>query len=340
MVQKKLRASEIRTASGDEFKLIPLSEIHVDYDWNSRGGKWRDLKRDDAGNILLSGAEDDHHEFAAMVKSMIQHGQRDPVCVRPNPDKRTAGKKPYTLVYGFRRFAAIEEAAKQTKNKEPVIKAVVRELDDMQARLENTRENTERENLRPADLAVAAIGIRREAIAKRVQLTEAAIGEAIGRSQPYTGKLLTIAGGLIAGSTEGLDPELFKMWRESPVEIDVYKVWAVAKMPREKQREAFQKLVSASAGKGKKGNGEKSGPDRDNLLGKVSAVSQTLAVLEGNTIIDTVDADELFTTDNVKLLLDTKWDKWTPEDIEYVAAGAKDAFEKKRLELKAALGGM
>src|SRR5258708_531278 len=113
---------------------IPLSAIHADPNRNARSGKWK-----------LDSGFDEESAVAGLKDSVRVCGVKDPVKLRPTPD----ADRPFALVSGFRRYAASEELKLET------IPGVVREMTEAEARLENTRENTARTDLKPADLAWA-----------------------------------------------------------------------------------------------------------------------------------------------------------------------------------------
>lgn len=107
------------TASGITLD-IPVSNIFVDSHFNCRGP------------FLLQ----DVQELAAQIK---RTGQLQEVIVQPCSD---AAGKPYRLIAGFRRYAAIARILKWK-----TIRANVVEVDEVGAKTLNLIENLERENL-------------------------------------------------------------------------------------------------------------------------------------------------------------------------------------------------
>ncbi len=67
------------------------------------------------------------HSIVKLAESIAERGQDDPIVVRLNPTK---SKEKYSVVDGFRRYEATMRNAKGDKS--ATIRAVVRELSDMQ----------------------------------------------------------------------------------------------------------------------------------------------------------------------------------------------------------------
>lgn len=110
---------ESSRSQAPEVKMIPIADIFIDDEWNSRG------KINPQSCIELS-------------KSIKERGLLQPVMVRPMED----GPKPWSLVQGFRRLMACRI------NKMTEIAAQVRRgLSDIDAAVINLEENIEREGL-------------------------------------------------------------------------------------------------------------------------------------------------------------------------------------------------
>jgi len=101
---------------------VPLTSVAVDLAWHARSGA---RKRD-------SGFEAES-AFEELKESIRTCGVKDPVKVRPV----AGGERPFALVSGFRRYGACEELGLEA------IAALVREMSDTEARLENARENAQ-----------------------------------------------------------------------------------------------------------------------------------------------------------------------------------------------------
>lgn len=210
-------------------KNIEISKIVADEKWNVRSIGWKQSSGDETA-----------HDFDLLVASIKEHGVQTAILVRPNPKKADT----FLLVAGFRRLAAATAAGLK------VIPATVKELSDAQARAENIRENTEREDLGVADLV---FGVKElDAAMAPKSMTETELGSAIGKSQTYAGKLRKLAHGLTA--------DVLKKWRESRVAIKYADMLVIAGLDAAKQAEAFAKLVgSKEEGEEEKGKSGKAG---------------------------------------------------------------------------------
>lgn len=205
---------------------IPLSEIFVDTDWNSR------LKLDGG-----SGGPDPAHEQSIdeLAASILVEGQITPVLVRPNKgvvhsDGKTTNH-PYILVCGHRRYAAIQKNVGSLDGEKHTIRAEVKDLDDVKAREYNLLENTGRHDLNPAD---TAYGIQ-EYLKVNPNATQATIAAFLGKNQGYVSRLLTIA--------TKTQPGVFNDWRKSGCKLPVLDMVEIAKMPKADQRKAYDAMT-------------------------------------------------------------------------------------------------
>jgi hypothetical protein len=141
-----------------EVKAIPLSDIDVDVDWNSRS----------PGSILASASETDEESTGldGLEANILRHGQDTPVDVRlvVEPFYKFTDK-PYSLVAGFRRFSVVakingDDTLKATISgnlipglENGTIRAAVHPpMTEQDAFLLNARENTNRDQLTPPDV--------------------------------------------------------------------------------------------------------------------------------------------------------------------------------------------
>lgn len=177
---------------------VPLTSIAVGLAWNARSGAW---KRD-------SGFEAES-AFEELKESILACGVKDPVKLRPLAD---GGERPFALVSGFRRYGASEELGLAT------IPAVVRAMNDAEARIENTHENTARCDLKPPDLAWAV------AESAKLGLSDTDIARAIGMTQQYVSKLHRIM--------RDVAPAVTTRWRSSVCLVTVDAMYALRKAPR------------------------------------------------------------------------------------------------------------
>jgi len=216
------------TVAKDQISYIPLSSIVAKFEWNGRylGGG------DTPAWTLDSGSEEEVNDFTALKMSIADRGQDTPVTVRPKGPK-------FELVEGFRRFRALEELAKEKGDKNAVIKALVREYDDLEARLANARANTERDGYRPADLCWLVGQVALEYSRKKVKATQQALSSDFGITQPYLAKLL--------GICSDLDPLILESWRQSFRDMAVTSIYEISRLARNEQKKAWENLQLQSA---------------------------------------------------------------------------------------------
>ena len=125
-------------ADNNAIVVIPIAEIEVKHDWNSRSGK-----------LTVDSGDEECQEFSDLMTSIQVKGQDTPVEVRLSGKAET----PYQLVKGFRRTCAISALAEKDGRVKPEVRAIVRDLDEVTAREENLLENVTRQNLTPPDFA-------------------------------------------------------------------------------------------------------------------------------------------------------------------------------------------
>lgn len=205
----------------DVIKHFLLSDIFVDYEWNSRSKAEITEINDAVVDTTVGGQHQPQGaKFEDFMMSFFDRGQDTPVFVRKvEGGKSLAGKKtdkPYELVSGFRRYTAIERlnapgaeikigdgdkaevfnfakrAGELKRNIVPntangTILAVVRDLDPLQARLLNARENTQRKNLSTPD----TVRLVQELAAAK--MNQVKIATELGIGQPYVSRLSRIA---------------------------------------------------------------------------------------------------------------------------------------------------
>jgi hypothetical protein len=210
-------ATDKLSISEDEIKHVPLSDIFVDFDWNSRS----------LVNVLSEHSESKDGEgtgITGLTKGILLDGQDEPVILRTTKDGfyRKNVKEPYALVAGFRRYEAIrrlnspkgptksgdtevpgeisaelakliENRKKESKTVVPntadgTLRAIVRTLTEGEAKVLNLRENTNRDDLTTPDLMMAVKGI-----AEGQKLTGGQIADRLGKSQGHIDQLLRIS---------------------------------------------------------------------------------------------------------------------------------------------------
>jgi len=242
---------------------IPLKDIVADFAWNARSG---DFKAD-------SGGKEDEHNFGDLVKSMKQRGQDTPVVVRPK------GKK-FSLTAGFRRFAALSQIAEETKNPSLTIKAVVKDQSDAAARAENIVENTARDDLKGPDLAWACHQLYVLEKTNGNELTDSALAEMVGKSQPYVSKLLRIMKGVTTKVTDA--------WRSSKVAVTVNDMNGLVSVAKNEQEAEFKRILESKGGAtGGQGAGGGQGAWLESAKKKAASIGELMGRLEKNELIDT-----------------------------------------------------
>jgi ParB/RepB/Spo0J family partition protein len=195
-------------AKPEIIELIPLTSITVDLEWNAR-----------SGNLTIDCDPDTGDGFDGLVASIEACGVKEPVKVRPVID----GERPYALVSGFRRYAASLQLKRET------VPAVVREMTEAEARLENARENAVRQGLKASDLAWAVGEMVKQG------MTDTDIARGIGRSQAYVSQLHRIM---------ELDPKVTAAWRRCPLLIPVDAMYGLFKFPKLEQWDEFRKVLA------------------------------------------------------------------------------------------------
>lgn len=198
---------------------LPLKDIFVDYDWNSRS------KRDVMSNQSDGAIDDNQKEgngLGGLCASIQTAGQDDPVVVRLVDNKESLGGKrvaqgmppsvyqgePCELVCGFRRYTAItilnEKKVEIPRLQSGHIWAMLRELTPTESRLLNIRENTDRQSLPPPDLVWGIIQLQ----AKGLGIKQ--ISEQLNVSISYISRLSKVA---------SLPLIIIEHWRGSKVKL-------------------------------------------------------------------------------------------------------------------------
>lgn len=199
--------------------ILSLADIDFDWNWNCRLPL-----RDATGRVVgCSGSAGQDikgdTEFGDLKASLAADGQKQAVLVRPHPKAKKSGKK-YHLVAGYQRTEALAQLAAEEPNKyKPEVRAIVREMTEEEARVENLRENTARSALSGPDLTVGIQKLLKE----NPNLTDVAIAARLGKSQGYINKLVNI---MKAAKSE----ELLEKWRTSPVTVPVMKMATIAEL--------------------------------------------------------------------------------------------------------------
>ena len=228
----------------EETKRIPLGDILVDHNWNSRGSAWRNIATPTADGQPQEGPEG-KLGFPGLIESIKSAGQDTAVDVRPNPTK---SRHPWMLVTGHRRFEALMRIAEQGiaapnfDPRNPTILANIRNLTEDEAVAKNGRENLDREDLTTADKAFLV-----HRMVTDQKKTQVEVAAQFGLSQPYVGKLARIM--------KDTNRKILDKWRSDPVDpLTVEERIKLTETPKDEQEAVFTKMVEGSS-KGKKGAG-------------------------------------------------------------------------------------
>lgn len=255
----------------DQIILVPLKDIIAEPTFNGRSGDFTADK----------GGEEDN-DFDALVESIKTKGQDEAVRVVPK------GKK-FFLVAGFRRFAAISKIAEEKKDPAATIKAISREMTEVEMRSMNLRENTSRDQLKGADLAWSIHDLWKKM--GGTETSDVAVAKEIGLSQPYVSRLLRIM--------REIQTKVTDMWRNSPVKVSTGEMESLCKVDKAEQLDAYKKLLGKKADSGEKGPGAWV----ESAKKTAAKVAALLGKLEKNGLIDT---SELKFPDHIDYLLKIK----------------------------------
>ena len=195
--------SNLKILMNERIEQIPLTQIEADRNWNCR--KF-------IGDDSEGGPEE--HTFSDLVDSILTTGQATAVGLR----KKEGSDDHYCLVEGFRRHAAISRIYSQNKTvpnlKEGCIRAIISEMNDMEALIQNGRENTARAGLNMPDTAFLIHRLYSE-----FGLNDSVIASRLGLSQPYVSQLHAVYKGtanLRITMKDGSEITIFDHWRDAP----------------------------------------------------------------------------------------------------------------------------
>jgi ParB-like chromosome segregation protein Spo0J len=133
--------------------------------------------------IARSGDFTQSDVFPELRDSIEKFGQRVPVIVRPQGDQ-------FELIAGYRRFAALMYIARANGNKDGSILAIVREMNDFEAYIENALNGSD--ELRPSDLMLALMRIADAARESKREMSDSQLCALVGVSRSYGARLLRI----------------------------------------------------------------------------------------------------------------------------------------------------
>jgi ParB-like chromosome segregation protein Spo0J len=297
---------------------VPLSDIEISEEWNCR--RFR-ASEDLDGNV----------GFETLVRSIAREGQHTPVVVRPHPKSgKKKGVLPYQLVSGFQRCAAIRtlaESSQETadllaegpdglslaqiadlKTDTPEVLVFVRPMSELDRRVQNIAENTQRTNLSMPDIAFSLS----ELIEIQPTITAHRLSEILNVNRSYIGELRKIVtqlkdvtlppGTLNKSQTEEMT--VLDAWRVSPTPPTRSQMLAIAEAPvsTAEKRELYTMAANVAGTESDEKAGGKSrgrGSWAKNAITEIQAIARKLKKLYLNGDISEVT----FTVGNVDTFL-------------------------------------
>lgn len=299
----------------EKIVFIPLKDIVADTSWNSRTGD------------TSAESPEETASYRELFNSIKASGgvNKDAIKVRPK------GSNKFSIVYGFSRFSVVSKLAEgyltpsETKPqgekiKEPVIKCVIEELDELEARAENMRENVSHRSLKASDSAFGLFDLKKQYLAKGVTPTDNQLTDKIGMNQSYGNKLLNIM--------QKVKPVILTNWRKAALQLNVGEMLNVSKVDPDRQQEEYDKLVGK---KDKTKTPQEKGMAQHKSDCKIAAKWATfLGKLEREALISTDNLD--FVT-HLDFILKLKSD--TPARRAKVSQAAEEAYQKALTEQEA-----
>lgn len=297
----KTTAASVPTIA-ETFLNIPLKDIELTFS-NVR-----------TGDFTVADSEESERggqSFPELVESIKTAGQRTPVVVRPK------GKK-YQLISGFRRHAALVHLAKADGNKEATIKAIVKQLDELNATIENVTENS-REDLSGPDLAFGLHRIAELQKAAGSNVSDRALAALVGKNHSYVSNLLRIV---------RKAPKVAKLWHEDTMQIGVREMTKISNIEDPAlQLEKYKEIRGGRQSSGESGSGPGGKPWIETAIGRAKTVAAMIGTLERDGCISEVNIDwaEYLDVLGVKVKSDA-----TGKDKSKIAKNAREAYAAAR----------
>lgn len=298
---KKIVAPKASVSAPANILRVPLANVHEEVGFNVRSGDFTEAEGTD------------EHSFKEIYESIKEKGQDTPADVRPDPKK----KGHFFLVAGHRRYRALVRIQEETKTPQTMLVNVREGMNDSRADAFalNLRENVARENLSPPDFSFALGRLKNMRKEEGTYTTDGAIYAENGITQGYGSKLLTIA--------EKLSPELFKHWRESNDPVSVATMVEIAKLDREKQREAYEKEIAPAGEGGDRAPSKQS--EFKKQLSRVKKAAELLGSLMGAEVLDCSELN-FDDEDTIMVLLDYPEKKPTKAQFKQFSQAAASAY--------------
>ncbi len=215
MVARNETAQKVKD---EQFILVPLKDIDLSFE-NSR-----------SGNIQKGDSPDGKtgQKFSELVEGIEEKGQLQPGVARPK------GKK-FQLVAGFRRYLAIKQIAQKNGDKNPVMKLIIKEVDDINALEENLGENA-REGLTGPDLGYSLWRLSEMYRLRGNTVSDRKLASIAARNHTYVSDLMSIF---------RKAPKVAKTWHDAPVQLSVANMLRIAKLDDKGEQMAEYKRLLA-----------------------------------------------------------------------------------------------
>jgi len=288
-----------------ELVWLPLNQIDDKSFPNCRTGEWEKAASSELGAGTV---------YSDLVESIKANGQKTPIVVRRKPGNRN--KLAYECVAGFRRLRAITEIASLNKDPDPQIKAIVKELTDLQAHEENVFENATREDLSGPELAFAANNLLMRYQAAGIPISITKLAARMGKNQGYLSMLL----GIVTKA-----PQVADKWRTEATSIGYKEMAQVADLPANEQEQGYQNAKANKPVAGK-GSGGRAGTPADK---KSLHKAETMASLLGRLVaLKAIRLNAEWTPDFLRVLGATELGS-LPKDVQAATVeAAKVAYQK------------
>lgn len=231
------------------------------------------------GDFTIGDSNEDgtDQSFAELVASIDETGQKDPITIRRKKGGVFDNGMPFEVIKGFRRFAAVNLIAQRDGTLETAgVKAILKDLSDLEALEENVFENTARDNLTGPDLAWAAFNLQEQYKSNGVAVSDNILAKKMGKNQSYISKIKKIVQSA---------PIAAKAWQQAKSPLTVEAMDRIAKLDPDKQEAEYERIVKALGGKGNARGGTK--PPVETATNQATKLARLLGNLVSQGLITT-----------------------------------------------------
>ncbi len=319
---KKMESSA-QVNNGDAVRVIPsaattkvilLSDLVAETHWNVRSGDFTKVEKGPDGE-----------SWQAFCKSIEANGQDTPIIVRPHP--KQTGK--YELAAGFRRRQAMLDIAARGGTvpnipgwlaSKPSIRAEIKNLSDAEMRFANLRENTDRENLKAADL-----GYGFHELGKLNAKTGGDMAVQFGLSQPYVSRLKKIW---------DVMPKVAELWRAANNPLPVNVVYGLANNETLNDTQRMNEYVTLiAARKGRSGGGRAADAWVKGACNAAGGVGRIVGALDHAGLITAASGNRLKFDEEALRAAGVKMknegdDGYSDDAVKEVVKAAQDAYKE------------